>query len=94
MGDNHTAAAFDCFAADPDEPMFPLLASDPLAPWMTPIWSAVRRGDLMAAQAHFGRMIAQVGVDCIQAPDFNKALEALACARAMQAWREGNKPSR
>lgn len=37
---------FDCYAAaEDDEPMFVLLARDPLAPILVELWASLRAGD-------------------------------------------------
>ena len=43
MRTKNTPGKFDCYdAAEPDEPMFVLLARDPLAPLLVEIWADVR----------------------------------------------------
>lgn len=43
MGTKNEPGQFDCYAnAEPDEPMFILLARDPLAPLMVEIWAQLR----------------------------------------------------
>jgi hypothetical protein len=44
MGTKNNPAHFDCYAeADPDEPMFILLARDEKAPDLIEIWAGLRR---------------------------------------------------
>jgi len=44
MGTKNNPGKFDCYAAaKPDEPMFVLLARDPIAPQLVQIWAAVAR---------------------------------------------------
>lgn len=44
MGTKRNPGKFDCYeAADPDEPMFVLLARDPLAPQLVREWAGRRR---------------------------------------------------
>ena len=46
MGTKNDPGRFDCYAtADPDEPMFVLLARDKHAPMLVELWAAVRRLD-------------------------------------------------
>lgn len=87
MGTKATPGRFDCHeAAEPDEPLFTLLARDPLAPFLVSIWSSVRCGDLEAAETKFATMLQRVGPRyCVQ-PDTEKASEALDCAMEMFAW--------
>ena len=43
MGTKLKPGKFDCYAnAEPDEPMFVLLARDPLAPMLVRLWSDMR----------------------------------------------------
>lgn len=43
MGSKNTPGQFDCYAnAEPDEPMFVLLARDPLAPLLVELWAGLR----------------------------------------------------
>lgn len=43
MGTKNNPGKFDCYAnAEPDEPMFVLLARDPLAPILVDLWAALR----------------------------------------------------
>ena len=43
MGTKNTPGQFDCYTrADPDEPMFVLLARDPLAPALVELWASLR----------------------------------------------------
>lgn len=44
MGTKNNPGAYDCYdKADPDEPMFILLARDPLAPGLVRKWAEARR---------------------------------------------------
>lgn len=43
MGTKNNPASFDCYAnAEPDEPMFILLARDPMAPILVKLWANLR----------------------------------------------------
>lgn len=43
MGTKNNPGSYDCYAnAEPDEPMFVLLARDPLAPILVEIWAKLR----------------------------------------------------
>ena len=43
MGTKNNPGHFDCYEnADPDEPMFVLLARDPLAPMLVELWANMR----------------------------------------------------
>jgi hypothetical protein len=89
MGTKNSPGVFDCYAnAEPDEPMFVLLARDPLAPFLVSMWSKVRMGDLEAAGAVFTKMAYDVAARYHAAPDVDKASEAMDCALAMFAWRK------
>lgn len=44
MATKNNPGQFDCYsAADPDEPMFVLLARDPLAPILVRLWADLRQ---------------------------------------------------
>ena len=44
MGTKNKPGRFDCYAnAEPDEPMFVLLARDPLAPILVKLWAELKR---------------------------------------------------
>lgn len=94
MGTKNKPGKFDCYAnAEPDEPMFVLLARDQMAGFLTSIWSKVRAGDVEAASAVFTRMLREVGPRYMQEPDMPKSGEAIECAMAMFEWRRKNRPS-
>ena len=94
MGTKNNLGKFDCYAhAEPDEPIFVLLARDPLAGFLTSIWSKVRNGDVEAASTVFLKMLNTAGVQYMQEPDVAKASEAIECALAMFDWRKANCPS-
>lgn len=47
MGTKEKPGAFDCYAnAKPDEPMFVLLARDPMAPVLVRLWADLREREL------------------------------------------------
>lgn len=75
MGTKNQPALFDCFAnAEPDEPMFVLLARDVTAPALVRAWAYQRSN----------------AIDNGMRPETDRAqvTEALACAAAMVAWRQ------
>lgn len=75
MGTKNEPALFDCYAnAEPDEPMFVLLARDAHAPYLVRQW------------AH-GRSMA---IDLGEKPETDRPMvrEALTCADAMERWRK------
>ncbi len=81
----------DCHArALPDEPLFTLLARDPIAPFLVSIWASMRNGDVEAAGVKFRKMLQAVAVPYIDAPEPDAAREALECALAMFDWRPAN----
>jgi hypothetical protein len=89
MGTKNKPGRFDCHdRAEPDEPRFTLLARDPLAGFLTSIWSSMRYGDVEAARAKFERMLEHHLMGYVFEPDDAKASEALDCAMEMFAWRE------
>lgn len=78
MGTKANPGEFDCYAnAAPDEPMFVLLARDPIAPFLVSIWSSIRMDDIEAAQVKFNKMIKQCGGKYGRQKDVPKACEAL-----------------
>ena len=81
MGTKNKPGAFDCYAnAEPDEPMFVLLARDESAPKIVRHW--VREREIRK-----GRPWPTIVDPSL--PQFDdKAREALACADAMEAFRE------
>lgn len=89
MGTKNNPGKFDCYAAaDPDEPMFVLLARDRLAGHLVSLWSKMRMGDAEAARAVFDDMMKKHAMAYCIEPDVSKAAEAIVCAMAMFKWRE------
>lgn len=80
MGTKNDPGAFDCYeAAEPDEPMFVLLARDPFAPALVDLWAAERTR--LAGEMTSGQDAART---------LQKVDEARACAHAMRQWRIEN----
>jgi hypothetical protein len=78
MGSKSTPGKFDCYAnAEPDEPMFILLARDASAPASVEEWADKRAQDI----AH--------GIK--PQSDWPMVAEARQCAEAMRAWRKANR---
>lgn len=74
MGTKNAPGAWDCYAnAEPDEPMFVLLARDASAPHLVADWADRREHEI-----NEGRK-----------PESDRAMvaEARQCAEAMRAWR-------
>jgi len=93
MGTKNNPGKFDCYEkAEPDEPMFVLLARDPLAGHLVSIWAKMRMCDWEAAHAVFTDMMAKHLPRYSVDPDVDKASEAMDCSIAMFNWRkdEGN----
>lgn len=77
MGTKNKPGEFDCYAnALPDEPMFILLARDPMAPKLIEDWAA----DCMR-----GVMLKTRPLEDLKMVD-----EAQQCAKAMREWRAAN----
>lgn len=77
MGTKANPAPNDCYVkAMPNEPLFTLLARDIHAPEVIRFWAQLRGDD----------------IDMRLAPGADQAMiaEALACANAMEVWREQN----
>ena len=78
MGTKNQPGDFDCYGnAEPDEPMFILLARDAAAPELVESWANRR-----LAMIHNG-----------EKPESDKAMitEARQCAEAMRKWRRENR---
>jgi len=79
MGTKNNPGQFDCYAnAEPDEPMFVLLARDPAAPNAIRLWVNERT---MLVAGHRP-----------DAAETAKLREAMACAETMDEWRLANRP--
>lgn len=77
MGSKSNPGQFDCYAdALPDEPMFVLLARDPMAPMIVQNWANARKQLIATGEKPLEDMAV---VD-----------EALTCAAEMRAWRFNN----
>lgn len=75
MGTKNNSGVFDCYAnAQPDEPMFILLARDPSAPSLIEAWAQRRHYAIEQKQR--------------PASDFAMVVEARECAKQMREWRE------
>lgn len=88
MGTKANPGHFDCYhAAQDDEPMFVLLARDPIAPLLVQLWARIRESRTTTDG---------VGCSCqecaerrrIKSQDIcEKITEALECADDMDRWR-------
>ncbi|WP_158669936.1 hypothetical protein [Bradyrhizobium guangdongense] len=77
MGSKNNPGQFDCYAnALPDEPMFVLLARDPMAPALVQMWAILRKQMVTAGEKPL--------------EDMALADEAETCAAEMRAWRFNN----
>lgn len=79
MGSKNNPGEFDCFAnAEPDEPMFILLARDIAAPATVEKWIEYREGLITIGEK----------------PETDRAMiaEARQCVDAMVAWRKAKRP--
>jgi hypothetical protein len=86
MGTKSNPGDYDCYAnAEPDEPMFVLLARDPHAPYLVRQWAQAR--GMMLLQQYGGR--ADLGSD-----EARQIKEAFDCADAMDVWRKKNRPGK
>lgn len=70
-----------------EQPMFPLMGDDPIAPPMVIMWACFKNGDLEGALDEFNR-IAQdfVGQYAESPADPATVANAVACAEAMEEW--------
>lgn len=91
MATKQNPGQYDCYAnAEPDEPMFVLLARDLSAEFLTCIWSAVKCGDEALATKLVRDAIEahkQAG-KTFRTPHDPKIIEANQCAKSMRVWRE------
>jgi hypothetical protein len=79
MGTKNNPGAYDCYEnAEPDEPMFVLLARDELAPGSVREWAR--------------EYALKCGID-LTPPQNKKINEAYSCADAMDKWRRENRRS-
>lgn len=84
MATKNNPGAFDCYAnADPDEPIFVLKATDPLAPGTVRMWAS--RYEIHKRRKNKGYLTLR---------QERKVAEAQKCADDMARWYEANvKPS-
>jgi len=102
MGTKVNPAPFDCYAnAEPDEPMFVLLARDRVGADIVRMWVVFRMlgltdegRDLIEERAEIEGIVGMIrtgeaNTHGVVAPDeWAQLIEALDCADAMQQWRE------
>lgn len=86
MGTKDNPGPFDCSAAaEPNEPLFTLLARDPAAPGLVELWAAHRAGDIRDMVRAFAALVQTVrAVGPTDA--LAKADEASRTAQAMREW--------
>lgn len=76
MGTKNNPGKFDCYAnAEPDEPMFVLLARDPVAAHVVRYWAWIR----------------EQNEPVVTIAKSQKLVEALECADAMDVWHVDNR---
>jgi hypothetical protein len=81
MGTKRQPGAFDAWEkAEEDEPMFVLLARDPLAPAVIEAWATLREAEIEA------QMAANLMSKADENREWSKVDEARACARLMRRW--------
>jgi hypothetical protein len=81
MSTKNNPGNFDCYAnAEPDEPMFVLLARDEQAPKVVRTWVHLRKFKRLKETAGTAKFALADQAD-------EKEHEALACADAMEKWR-------
>lgn len=86
MGTKQHPGDFDCYTnAEPDEPLFVLLARDPIAPGVILEW-AHRREQRMRDAAEAGE-----GTAAEVLIEMDQISEARACAHQMEKWRSENR---
>lgn len=96
MGTKANPAPNDCYLkAEDDEPLFTLLARDPLAPQLVRRWVALRiaeRVGFMPVGTDHCRWVLADGASRLGGEEVTKLTEALECADAMEAWAEEHRP--
>jgi len=92
MGTKSNPGQYDCHTkAEPDEPLFTLLARDPTASHLVDAWAALRTGDYGEALRCLARADDAWQEVCprtypLAAPE--KVIEARSCAEQMRAWKK------
>jgi hypothetical protein len=83
MGTKQKPSPHDAYEkAEVDEPMFVLLARDPIAPLLVEEWARIRRDGLISDAP---------ATKAEQERTREKVAEAYECAEAMRMWRERNR---
>lgn len=86
MGTKRDPGKFDCYdKAEPDEPLFTLLARDPFAAVLVEQWA------MMRDKARQERIEAKTISPADNLEELRKIDEARACADAMREWRRANR---
>jgi hypothetical protein len=87
MGTKNNPGAYDCYArAEPDEPLFILLAHDPSAALLVMAWRCIRAGDIQGAQACVRDAVKGLPRSKVLPLNSPKSQEAQACAQSMLEW--------
>lgn len=94
MATKNKPGRYDCYAnAEPDEPMFVLLARDDLAPYVIRIWAALRSARANSGSKSEITEAIEAALEivyektCMSIDKFNEARE---CANDMEAWRKAH----
>jgi len=90
LGTKNNPGKWDCHSnAEPDKPLFTLLARDPTAEFFVAAWAAVRAGDVDSAGRLMRDAVAELVKVGKQPLPYNseKSVEAQQCAKAMRTWR-------
>lgn len=94
MGSKLSPGAYNCHAnAEPDEPLFTLLARDPVAPYIVKAWAHIRAGDLLGATHALARADEAMkwevfnGRKHFLSMESDKFKEAIQCADDMAHWK-------
>jgi len=86
MGTKNDPGPYDCHAkAEDDEPLFTLLARDPLGHAIVELWAHLRSHDISSAVFCFGYLVAQTAKLAFET-NTSKIDEAFQCADDMRAW--------
>ena len=70
-----------------EQPLFALMADDPIAPNLVLVWACVKNGDAHGALDEFNRMIQEKAQLYEDTPAPDEVVQgAVACAEAMEEW--------
>lgn len=90
MGTKNRPGDFDCYSkAEPDEPMFVLLARDPCAHALVGLWASINSapGPIREKRVREALLVLEAAARRLPGQDAEKIEEAFNCVHAMVQWR-------